>query len=152
MNSERQRFFTRTIYDFEAHYLNYLKYLGLPGHQATEERSIHALRTFCQDILKAEGSAVQVNLTAGRGLRVSKHLLSYAQLWTDGTWKIVLARTQRTELVLIHELAHVLTPLARYDHGPAFGRTYMRMLEAYAGVKRTSLEQYMKPAVKELMK
>lgn len=47
---------------------------------------------------------------------------------------IVLSRHQRNVEVLIHEIAHAMTPHAKYDHGPAFARTFVYLMATYARV------------------
>lgn len=47
--------------------------------------------------------------------------------------RVVLARHQRTLTVLLHELAHALTPHAKLAHGPAFCITYARLMGEFAG-------------------
>lgn len=142
---QRQRLFTRAVYGFEK------QCLMKSGGVLNAKQSICDLRFFANIVLDGEQSNTDVVIMAGDGMRHGGKWTSYAQLWTDSTWTMMLARHHRTLLVLLHELAHVLTPKARYDHGPAFGRKYMHLLNAYAGLRREDMVAVMPPAVQEIM-
>jgi len=65
------------------------------------------------------------SIEAGKGLWYTGAWLSYCMGYTE----IVLARGQRTVLVLLHELTHALGPGV---HGPKFVRLYFYLLRKYA--------------------
>jgi hypothetical protein len=57
--------------------------------------------------------------------------------YCEGFTKIVLARSQRNVLVLLHELTHALGPCV---HGRKFIKLYFRLLQRYGGFARWFLE------------
>ena len=53
---------------------------------------------------------------------------------------IVLARRHRCAYILLHELAHALTPHAKLVHGPAFTRMYIKLMAEFGGEDAGYLE------------
>lgn len=66
------------------------------------------------------------DVVAGRGIPATGRFVSFQM-----GQRIELARHQRNRIVLLHEMAHWLTPLSKLDHGPAFCRTYFMLLGFY---------------------
>jgi len=48
---------------------------------------------------------------------------------------IMMPRWSRSELVTLHELAHIVTPATAPAHGPRFARLYLCLVDAYMGRK-----------------
>ena len=72
-------------------------------------------------------------IEAGKGVYYGDAWLSYCMGYTE----IVLARGQRTILVLLHELTHALGPCV---HGPKFVRLYFYLLRKYARFNQDFLQ------------
>lgn len=77
------------------------------------------------------GRGPKPKVVCGRGLPWPQG--GYTSYFDVGENTIVLARHQRSLAVLLHELAHALTPQSKFDHGPAFCLMYARLLEEFAG-------------------
>jgi hypothetical protein len=76
-----------------------------------------------------------LTVVAGDGMRRAGHyLVSYSATHNLGAdRRIVLARSQRTVYVLLHEMSHALGSNREYNHGPAFRRRYHDLLVRYGG-------------------
>lgn len=100
----------------------------LGNSYANRERSIHFLRRLAARVWRAEAPEGRrlPTITAGRGTPHGDGLASYCIGFTE----IVLARSHRNVLVLLHELTHALGPC---QHGKAFVLLYFRLLNKYAG-------------------
>jgi putative metallohydrolase (TIGR04338 family) len=48
---------------------------------------------------------------------------------------IGLPKSMMTERVLLHELAHLVTPLTLPKHGPDYARTYLELVRQFMGLK-----------------
>ena len=145
LNNQRQRTFTRAVYDYERYWLNHL------GTTLNKRRTIGELRAFTNAVLSGERCTTDFDLVAGAGMLHGGKRMSYAQMFTDGTWRVELTAAGRTRGVLLHEMAHVMTPHAKYDHGPAFGKVYTRLLKRYAGLTTAQMEPGMTPVMKQVM-
>lgn len=110
-----------------------------------KDRSIGTLRNLAGVVARWEAPdrAHRLEVVAGRGLPAS---VGGFTSYCAGN-RIELARHQRSLIVLLHELAHWLTPPSRIDHGPSFMRTYMRLLHRYAGMRRYHLNEAWRVAV-----
>lgn len=120
---------TRWLYRLEARTLSFDSY-------ANQERSMLFLQTLTKRLWKREAPQGRrlPSVRAGRGILHGKTLLSFCLGYTE----IVLARNQRTILVLLHELTHALGPCV---HGEKFIRIYFKLLHRYAGYNRWFLQQ-----------
>jgi hypothetical protein len=102
---------------------------------ATEDRSMAFLRAIVDQVWDAEAPVGRrkPTITADDGAFWQGRAWSYC----EGFTKIILARSQRNVLVLLHELTHALGPCV---HGKKFVRLYFRLLKKYAGYSRWFLE------------
>jgi hypothetical protein len=104
------------------------------------DRPMATLQRLAARIWSAERPAQRAPLVvAGRGTPGGDgSWLSYCTAIRCGRepWQpiIVLSRHQRNVEVLLHEMSHAMTPHAKYDHGPAFARTFVYLMATYAGV------------------
>ena len=73
------------------------------------------------------------SIEAGKGIFYSGAWLSYCMGYTE----IVLAKGQRTVLVLLHELTHALGPGV---HGQRFVKLYFYLLKKYARFNQDFLQ------------
>ena len=71
------------------------------------------------------GSRSRVQARDGRGRR---HAGAY-----DHKRAITLPRWSRSELIILHELAHIATPLEFAAHGPEFARNYLELVRYFMG-------------------
>lgn len=92
------------------------------------------LQRLAKKIAHAESPdrAARLTVVAGAGWRCGGWTSYYSES------RIVLARHHRCRLILLHEMAHWLTPKSG-NHGPEFMRTYMYLLCKYAGIRRSDL-------------
>jgi len=119
---------TRWLYRLEDTTLRYNSF-------ANADRPMAFLREFAERVWAAEAPAGRrkPTITADYGTLHNGRAYSYC----EGFTKIVLARSQRNVLVLLHELTHALGPCV---HGPKFIRLYFRLLRRWAGYHRWFLE------------
>jgi hypothetical protein len=119
---------TRWLYRLEDTTLRYNSF-------ANSDRSMTFLRSIVDQVWQAEAPAARrkPTITADYGVLHNGRAVSYC----EGFTKIVLARSQRNVLVLLHELTHALGPCV---HGQKFVRLYFRLLKKYAGYSRWFLE------------
>ena len=92
-------------------------------------RSMPELRRFAERLwehAKTARNESMPQIVAGRGYFQNNRWLSYC----EGRRRIVLARHERTLLVLIHELTHAL---GFETHGVRFRRRYFELLEQFGG-------------------
>ena len=133
----RERLATRAMYLFEKRcHQSWSPYLWRPTTMAH-------LQSVARVVLRQEGSKRRVCVVSARG--VDKHIhgrwVSVTWPLVDGSFWIELARDQRCLYILLHELAHVLSPQhwgdtpktehGPLDHGPAFARKYAWLLARY---------------------
>jgi|GEM_PF-2416170 len=71
------------------------------------------------------GSRARVQARDGRGRR---HAGAF-----DHKRAITLPRWSRSELIILHELAHIATPLQFGAHGPEFARNYLELVRSFMG-------------------
>ena len=94
--------------------------------RADRLRSMEYLRRLAKEVWDGEAPSRRFpDIVAGRGIKYGGTLLSYCLGYT----RVVLARNQRSILVLLHELTHALGPV---NHGAKFVKLYFRLLEKYA--------------------
>lgn len=126
----RQAAATRWLYRVENELLKYNAY-------ANADMSMKDLRAIAKTIWRAEGPHGRKlpNIVAGRGIKDRKK--DTLQSFCEGYSEIVLARHQRTILVLLHELTHAIGPRL---HKAKFIRTYFPLLQRYAGYSRWFLQ------------
>lgn len=119
---------TRFLYRLEDTTLRYNSY-------ANADRSMKFLRDLADKVWAAEAPAGRrkPTITADDGVLHGGRAMSYCLGFTE----IVLARSQRNVLVLLHELVHALGPII---HGPKFIRLYFKLLQKYAGYSRFFLQ------------
>lgn len=119
---------TRWLYRLED---TTLRYNGF----ANADRPMAFLRELADKVWAAEAPAGRrkPTITADDGTLHNGRAVSYC----EGFTRIVLARSQRNVLVLLHELTHALGPCV---HGPKFIRLYFRLLRRWAGYNRWFLQ------------
>jgi hypothetical protein len=119
---------TRWLYRLEDTTLRYNSY-------ANADRSMSFLREVLERVWEAMAPAGRrkPTLTADRGTLHNGRAVSYC----EGFTKIVLARSQRNVLVLLHEITHALGPCL---HGRKFVKLYFRLLQRFAGFSRWFLQ------------
>jgi putative metallohydrolase (TIGR04338 family) len=71
------------------------------------------------------GSRARVEARDGRGRR---HAGAF-----DHKRAIALPKWSRSELIILHELAHIATPLQFAAHGPEFARNYLELVRYFMG-------------------
>jgi hypothetical protein len=103
------------------------------------DRPIGELRELARRIWREEGTSIPFpNIVCGRGWELEYwKLCSYVEALVPA--RIVLSRDMRSVLVLIHELAHVLGPWDKLDHGPAFQARNFHLLSRYGGASPADL-------------
>jgi len=122
----RRAWDTRRVYLFEK---------SLHGWESTSEMSMGALRRLAERVWAKESLTYLPcpAIVAGAGIRSGGVLVSYFHWYS---WRIVLTRDARVPVVVLHELTHALGYL---EHGPAFMKTYMRLLATYGRCDPTLL-------------
>ena len=112
---------TRWLYRIEREFLH------TTNEFANRKRRMDYLNRLAKRIWNAEAPPGRrfPTIEAGKGVLYNGDWLSYCMGYTE----IVLARGQRTVLVLLHELTHALGPGV---HGPKFVKLYFYLLRRYA--------------------
>ena len=112
---------TRWLYRQEDAVLRYNSY-------ANADRSMSFLREVLDHVWAAVAPTGRrkPTITADRGTLHNGRAVSYC----EGFTKIVLARSQRNVLVLLHEVTHALGPCV---HGRKFVKLYFRLLRKFGG-------------------
>lgn len=96
-------------------------------HKLTRWRRIPALRKLLEQIWFAEAEPLR-RMTPPRLIRS----VDFSYFWTT-RFAIALTDQQQCLGILLHEIAHALTPKWADDHGPSFQRTYKYLLYKYGG-------------------
>jgi hypothetical protein len=111
---------TRWLYRVETRAFGYNSY-------ANRDRGIEELRKLAARVWQREAPKGRAfpSIKAGDGVMHGEHLTSYCAGFTE----IVLCRTHRNILVLLHELTHALGPC---QHGEAFVKLYFGLLNRWA--------------------
>lgn len=91
------------------------------------QQSIHDLRRLAARVFREHG-VQPIPITAGRGLPHRGRLFSYFDWGYEP--RIVLARSQRTRAVLLHELAHYIVG-GGHGHSTRFRKKYFDLLAQY---------------------
>lgn len=119
---------TRWLYRLEEETLRFNSF-------ANADRSMKFLRDLADKVWAAEAPAGRrkPTITADYGVLHQGRAFSYC----EGFTKIVLARSQRNVLVLLHELTHALGPCV---HGKKFIKLYFGLLRRWAGYHRWFLQ------------
>lgn len=119
---------TRWLYRLEDETLRYNSF-------ANADRSMKFLRALVDKVWAAEAPAGRRKPTirADDGVIYNGKAYSFCLGFTD----IILARSQRNVLVLLHELTHALGPCV---HGKKFIKLYFGLLRRHAGYHRWFLQ------------
>jgi hypothetical protein len=120
---------TRRLYAFEGEYLR-----GTALTRPSPMEELRAFASFIWDSVKSTGDCPTI--VAGPGVKYLGARYSYCQ----GKY-IQLARNQRNDLTLIHELVHAL---GHGEHDNKFVRMYRRLLLDYTSITPKSLDYGLK--------